>query len=795
MPESQLDASLSGAIYVQEALVLGQAKGRLVLKSPSQELLLSDQLRYIPRIGSDELHDGKLRWKLERGERAAICELIARHRLGLKVSSNATPPLEAHLFLESPYAWWLEWLAAQCQPEETPLCALKTGEKRDLESQYEERESMPEYLVWTTHRVFLAYAGRLGDVSMVELKAPLRVESKMRGDDLVCGQERYPLGAKYSSGIGRMVELMQRPACLWRVGLMVMILGAQGETSARLAAASAEHRGDPALSIVAPLWKAKAPPADRNAAAWEHLDALWELILEHAKREQEPPAEVTMPEVESWLDALSVEGLAADTCFEQSWPMGRLLAHLVGGVPDAGRDALLKILDSLCPPHEEGKDLEFVEQHLARNCVLAELFARCGDNGRAHTSLMQLISALPSPADLELLMGEEEVQAPLRHLLDLLVHRALGIWPQGAAQRNSLLEIRASLVPLSLSRVDEWLAACDAEERTTPRVQRVRDQLQALGQDAPASEPPSGRVRRLNDSQIESRLVHPAARTSRSGALQAMLAKLETPDHSALKQYCDPGKEGVLAKEVERVAALFDKEPVDVFISHGDRRYGVMAYEGEPSFVLVGGEHRRPESAAHLGPAQLRFVLGAELAHLYLGHARVTSQEVLSGAWDKGKATFEVLTSLVPFLSAFPWGKRLGKWTGYFDNKLVSRSAQRIRDYFGGASGDSAQNFTLDRSVGLIAAHRMMQLTADRAGLLLCDNLGEAILGMWKLRPQSVEYVGMLRDKGVQETIQAMADAEIEAWRTLSTRAAALTAFAWSEEFEALRDKVWSTRD
>lgn len=786
--------SLPASIQLDEDLALGRSSGRLVMVQAGQELLLSDQLRYVPRLSGDELHDGRLRWKIERKHKSQVCEMVASHRLGLTQEPQTKDPSLAHPYMVSPYAWWLPWLQSLCHDGETLLASLPTGESEQMDSAYDGRESVDVYWVWTSTRVFLAQAGRLGDTLCRVLNRPVNFESGVLKGTLLSKDLRVSISGKHAKSIETMQSMANQDPWLWQASLLALTLGAHGAKEAQALAGCPSFRDREAVDLFYPLWRVpeSSDEVTLPASKGPLLLELWSIFKTHAKLELDPPSDVALFDADPWLAQLSCESLLLDKCFEQPWPLGRMLARLCLSCeegPDSN-PSLVFLLDRVLEGFEPTDSLAKVERNLARGCVFARLYQACGAPHQAHRCFMELIGVLPGAQDLELVLGQEDAHAPLRHLLDALVHQALELWPNQAAERVALLELAASLVPLERSRLRAWMDACEPESAQRMELERVLTQSGDLEQ-ARDARLPQAPAHRLRPTDLETRLVHPAARSSKSGSLQAMLAKLDRPDHSALKKYCDPGQEGVLAKEIERVARLFDKAPLDVFISHGDRRYGVQAFEGEPAFLLVGGEHRRLESPAFLQSDELRFTLGAELAHLYLGHARVTSQEVLSGALDKGKVTFELLTSVVPFLGAFPWGRRLGQLAGYLDNKLVSRGAQRIRDYLGSTDEGSDSEFTLDRSVGLIAAHRMMQLTADRAGLLCSDDLGACIVGMWKLRPESVTYLDLLRTRGVTAAARALSQEDDELWRSLSTRAAALTAFAWSREYQELRSWCW----
>lgn len=811
MASEQSAPHLQVAINAEEWLCV--RAGRLVIRGNSGDLILSPDFRYRPGRLWDRLVDGSIEWRVDKSARDAVCELVARFRLDLPFehlvgTSGEQSSAEAveHSFLEYPSQWWREWIIGRCGVHETVLAVLRTGEEREIISHYDEREAVRLIFVWTSRRMMLVRMGRLGDFELEELQLPLAWHSAIGRDSVQSGSNRFLVGRNNRPQFLAISHISSCATALWKVGLIAALVHLDGATTATSIAAKWHYAQDPAVAWSRPLWDEEFELLSSGGEEFSKLPEpsfellelwrLWELL---AEVEIEVPERLALERIPQWLNDLDLAALLEDRAFSPSWPLGIWLAFLVTGWPAGRRSQLLALLGEIAKGRKSIRDSHSASDELGLYGVLALLYESCDERHKAHELLTEAVSALPSASDLELLVGEENVHAPLSALLDSLLASMLRVWPEGHIERTQVLELRASLDPLDQTRLQAWATARDLDPDSRRRIHLVFDQISGL-QDSSMRDAVDLQIRvdafasqvhrPLTSTQIDEQLNHPAAQHSHSGSLQALLAKVQIPDHSELKKYCDPGQEEHLRREVALAASLFDKPTVDAFISHGDHRFGVRAHEGSPSFVIVGGEHRRPEAAAFLSPAELRFALGAEMAHLFLGHSRVTSQEVWDGAFDKGKATFEMFASLVPLLSVFPWGRRLGRWTHYLENKLLTRTIGRIRKYFGDDS-PTPESVSLDRSVGLIAAHRMMQLSADRAGLLLSGRLDACILAMWKMHPQSLAQLPELQAKGPRVALQSMADAGIEHWRQLKVRCAALSAFAWSPEYHRLRRWVW----
>jgi hypothetical protein len=88
----------------------------------------------------------------------------------------------------------------------------------------------------------------------------------------------------------------------------------------------------------------------------------------------------------------------------------------------------------------------------------------------------------------------------------------------------------------------------------------------------------------------------------------------------------------------------------------------------------------------------------------------------------------------------------------------------------------------------LLAAHRLMQMSADRAGLVLCGDLRASLRGLLLVRPDTRAVLDEMVQRDVVSVLlddSAQTDPAMRA--DLTVRVAALFDFYVSEEYVALR--------
>ena len=444
-------------------------------------------------------------------------------------------------------------------------------------------------------------------------------------------------------------------------------------------------------------------------------------------------------------------------------------------------------------------ELDGTPAELARaDMALAEHMLAAGKNDDAvrviETSLEKLpseqLDALLPPSDADLTRGD--AGQALRVGLYELLARARG--SRESPDVAAVAEL-CRLEPLVLDRVRTLarLASGDLQARA----KTVLGALEPGGLSArrlTAVLPSS--VGALSREQIETVLRHPLAREGSAmlGRLQAMLASVPAPDASLLRSYVEQIK-GQRQKDAAHALTLarqaLGAPSVLAYVSRGAKAVGLRAFEGDPPFVLIGGRHLDAGDRFEMSPAELAFAIGSEVAHVRYGHSRVTSSEVWAGALDKSKQGLDLALAILPVLRGWRVADKVSKVAARIPagpiKQVLNQASSNVKKR-SLARADRASNEDVLSRVNeeLVAAHRVMQLTADRAGLLLAQSLPRALRAILLTRADYRQLLEASETDGLDKLLgQRESDGKMT-HQDLAVRVAALISFYLSDDFVRL---------
>ena len=327
---------------------------------------------------------------------------------------------------------------------------------------------------------------------------------------------------------------------------------------------------------------------------------------------------------------------------------------------------------------------------------------------------------------------------------------------------------------------------------------------------------------------------HPAAR--QGGVLarvQSAVAKVKPPDVSAVRGFCERAtlqRQPLLQRALTDACVLLGSPMASAYVSQGDQKVGLRSHEEPEPFLVIGGAHLDPDSDFFLPEAELRAAVGAEVAHLRFGHSRITSQDVWAGLMDKGVTALTTTAALLPFLRFLPVDLLGREKTWRVVNTLVPsrwlQSIYGVKDTTklatvvpgnlarlgdaGLAAVDTAEgglgaiqsaskrirpgpqtprkeNLGLD-NVRLLAAHRVMQLTADRAGLVLSRDLRASIRALFLTHTRLAYELSVAEQMGLPACLDRRTDDDRLLLPDVAVRVAALVSFWLSDEYAQLQD-------
>jgi len=499
--------------------------------------------------------------------------------------------------------------------------------------------------------------------------------------------------------------------------------------------------------------------------AWQvppaHRMALVQMILEF------------QPQVEAAEMALSLHRRARSSSMQEQDPLGQALA-----------------------------DLSFAG-HLLQAKHYAEA-KKVLENRFAHLPDEPLLDLLP-PRDMDLTQGGAQL---LRcRTLELLVEaRGEPDIPHAA----TVAEL-ARLQPLVVERLNKLLEV--ASGSLYDRAENVRSLFEADGHGARGKKIESQiLVHRIAEDILESHGRHPAAKSDGTLTwLESWLGQAQVPDYSALKSFVErvtPEAHPQVMDVVNKTAMALGIKKIEAYISRGDKEIGVRAYEGAPPFLLIGVAHLKSASDYYMDLPELEFAIGAEMAHLHFKHTRLTSTELWDGVFRKGTqilGVFGALSGPIGFV-----GDALRSLRALSSGEQALRKAEALTggakkavDYVGFAKtvqqtaqtaskkeAEHEKTGIVENEDKLLAAYRLMQLTADRIGLVMCGDITAAVRALFLSTRRYRAALSVAENSGLAAALKQHDASGVLVNQDVAIRLAAMCSFYLSDGYVKLREAL-----
>ena len=304
----------------------------------------------------------------------------------------------------------------------------------------------------------------------------------------------------------------------------------------------------------------------------------------------------------------------------------------------------------------------------------------------------------------------------------------------------------------------------------------------------------------LAQSVIEDVLTHPLARGHGSlvQSVQKLIALSPEPDHAALSDYCealDQHAHPEAKRAFDAARLVFSLPNLKAYVSRGKKSIGLRGYEGNAPYLLLGKAHLDRESPYHMTEAELCFAIGAEALHLKLGQARLTSHEVWAGAFARTRGGVELVLSVLPLLKGLPLAVSASKFLDKIPEPALRRGLSALlrlqQSQRPPAEASAATSALSHVNENLVAAHRLMQMSADRAGALLCGDLRASLRALLLVRPDTGALLSRVVERDLASVLlDGESDAEAAMRSDLIVRVAALLHFYVSDDYSKLRRAV-----
>ncbi len=624
------------------------------------------------------------------------------------------------------------------------------------------------YFVLSCEAAWFAELGELGDVTRDELDShSLCLEAKSDATLLTDGKRSCAVPSKRRTLVQELVELAQHSAAE-RASEAARRLHVSGRAPrARTLLSEAGRRGDAQATLLGIA-----------------LDL--ELGASHVPRDEFVAAVARLKE----------GAITGDACGEtfRRWrfrpAVARDVVHaltLLG--PDAEPWALALHRASRAEALADEKTRD--EELIRADVELSEHELSAGEGPRARTLAEARLRALGLDDDaVDATPESAQLHLARLRLYEVLCREARARGVDDVASLAALVRLE----PLSEPRLRALANANGSDPRARRAVARAARVLAALspgGLSQPCPPLPTDTRAPFDRSTLDQRLRHPLARGSGRFAtrLSELVAAVPEPDLGFLRDFCEELSETRHAdatRALTRAAYLLGLPSVNAYVSHGARSVGLRAFGSNEPFVLIGKRHLTAGDEYGLAGGELDFALGAELAHISFGHQRVTAGEVWAGAAGKTKDALVALGFVLPVVADLG-GPRVQRILGRLGTEAferATRGALRLPELFAARAATRGEPLG-QRNEELIVAHRLVQLSADRAGLAIARDLCSALRAMLLTRSDYRELVSLATTSGLTHALESRQGGS-PAVADLMVRVRAVIGFYLSPEFDAV---------
>ncbi len=302
---------------------------------------------------------------------------------------------------------------------------------------------------------------------------------------------------------------------------------------------------------------------------------------------------------------------------------------------------------------------------------------------------------------------------------------------------------------------------------------------------------------------INNILRHPAILKKGSFySVQKWLSKIKTDDYTAVKNYSEKitiENYKNLFELLENIRQIFNIDKIEYYASKGEKSIGIIGYEGNPPFLVIGNKHLDENSELFLNMNELQFIVASEIAHIYFKHSKITSQDVWRGVAEKGSFLLDALLAIVPAAGII--GKsvqNVPKLNGLtkiirtsnqvvLNGKNVYDTALKVTNFYRKKFKTGSKDETEQK---LLAASRLMQFTADRSGLAVSGNLKSAVRAIFLTGKYYYELFEDAKNTSLQELILKENNDGSFKNQEAALRLANLFSFYISDEFHQIRKKL-----
>ncbi len=329
------------------------------------------------------------------------------------------------------------------------------------------------------------------------------------------------------------------------------------------------------------------------------------------------------------------------------------------------------------------------------------------------------------------------------------------------ADSKELLEL-ARLQPLVLRRLSDLLADKSTNITDQKNASEILSVLMAGFLESAESKPEiSLDEKSFDKSELYERVVPECFKEAESwmDSFTKLIAKADPPDYNLVTKFSEKltaDKFPEAFEVLQELSRQMQLKEVECYIGNGEFSKGIIGIEGKPDFLIIGVDHLNPDSQFYFTRNEMKFSMAIELTHILFEHTKITSKDVWRGAKSKGKDFAGVLLVALPILGT------VGSLAGRFFN--ISRFGKLLSglDLFGKVidkgqtaaeyGGKLSDKFIKEQKESeMLATSRLMEISADRVGLLMTNDLRSSINVLLKTNDDFLANKDSIQEKGLHD--------------------------------------------
>ena len=430
----------------------------------------------------------------------------------------------------------------------------------------------------------------------------------------------------------------------------------------------------------------------------------------------------------------------------------------------------------------------------------AQFLIKSENKRKAKKILKELLKHLPDetvsdllPPDNLDLTSDKSGQLLKATVLDLLAKARDKEEDQTEIQRTALLQ------PLNQNRIEKLAAVKNKELKK--RAETARNILNGNGlfeNDNPICKTD---YFSLKSDEIKEYLHHPSSVKKGSFyKLGKWISEIKADDYVSVRKYSEritAENHKTLYTVLENIGTIFRFSDIEFYIAKGDRNNKIIGYEGNPPFVILGNEYLNPENDTYMNLSELQFTVASEIAHIFFNHTKLTSKDIWRGLIEKGVFVADAALAVIPVagflaktLKNVPKLNLLtklfqGAANGIVGGKSAYDAALRLAEYYG-----KKGKLKEEKQKNLLFVSRLMQYTADRAGLLVCGNLASAVRAVLLTEKFDNNPLTEIKNTSLKDFLLKQNSDGTFKYQKTALRIANLYSFWFSEDYNLLRKKI-----